>query len=131
MIAPQRHEVHQGHASESHVFAPVTPVRVTVRHRGKPPRSRIGGEMLSQASHDAAPLTRKHHGQDTSEYVPLSDIRNLVGVLEPEIEVEGWKYHVEDMALVKETEAFGFWIAAYRAGRSDALGRNPACGVFT
>ncbi len=82
MIAPQRHDVHTGHASESHVFAPVAPVRVTVRHRGKPPRSRIGGEMLSRASHDAAPLTHKHHRRDTSEYVPVSEIRNLVVVLE-------------------------------------------------
>ncbi len=71
----------QSHASESHVFAPVAPVRVMFRHRGKPPRSRIGGEMLSQASHDAAPRTRKHHGRHTSECAPLSDIRNLVGVL--------------------------------------------------
>ncbi len=45
MIAPQRHDVCKSHASESHVFAPVAPVRVTVRNWGKPSRSRIGGEM--------------------------------------------------------------------------------------
>ncbi len=81
MVAPQRHDVHQGHASESHGFAPVAPVRVTVRRRGKPPRSHIGGEMLSHASHDAAPPTHKYHGRDTSEYAPVSEMRNLVGVL--------------------------------------------------
>ncbi len=31
MIAPQRHDVHKGHAYESHVFEPAAPVQVTVR----------------------------------------------------------------------------------------------------
>ncbi len=72
MIAPQGHDVHKGHASESHGFAPVAPVQVTVRDHAS------AAGWRSHAPQDAAPPTHKHHGCDTSEHVPLSGIRNLV-----------------------------------------------------
>ncbi len=59
MIAPQRHEVHKGHAYQSHCFEPVAPPQAPVHDRGSP-RVRHRRRNGVRKRHATSPRRRKN-----------------------------------------------------------------------